>query len=106
MADTECVMGKTECAEETLEKDKQPECAKETVEEDKESTSEGIYTKTTDTEEGETVHTYPSRYRKWTVKGQLFKIEKRKYEFNFCLNKWRKQCNRLPILFTEKQTLK
>lgn len=77
-------MGKAECAEETLEKDKQPECAKETVEEDKESTSEGIYTKPTDTEEGETVHTYPSRYRKWTVKGQLFKIEKRKYEFNLC----------------------
>lgn len=86
-------------------KDKQPEYAKETVEEDKESTSEGEYTKNKDTEEGETVHTYPSRYRKLTVKGQLFKIEKRKYEFNLCLNKWRKQCNRLPILITEKTDL-
>lgn len=106
MADTEGITSKTECAEETLEEDKQPECARETVEEDKESTSESEDTEITDTEVEETVHTYPSRYRKWTVKGQLFKIEKRKYEFNLCLNKWRKQCNRLPILITEKQTLK
>lgn len=49
MADTEGITSKTECAEETLEEDKQPECAKETVEEDKESTSED--TEITDTEE-------------------------------------------------------
>lgn len=104
MADTEGITSKTECAEETLEEDKQPECARETVEEDKESTSEGEDTEITDTEEEETVHTYPSRYRKLTVKGQLVKIEKT-YEFNLCLNKWRKQCNRLRILITDKTDL-
>lgn len=44
----------------------------------KESTSEGEDTEITDTEEEETVHTYPSRYRKLTVKAQLLKIEKLK----------------------------
>lgn len=105
MAHTEGITGKTGCAEETLEKDKQPECAEETVEEDIESTSEGEDIETTDTEEEETVHTYPSRYRKMTVKGQLLKNEKLKYEFNLCLNKWRKQCNRLRILITDKADL-
>lgn len=62
MADTEGITSKTECAEETLEEDKQPECARETVEDDKESTSEGEDTEITDTEEEETVQTYPSRY--------------------------------------------
>lgn len=92
MADTEGITSKTECAEET-------------VEEDKESTSEGEDTEIIDTEEEEAVHTYPSRYRKLAVKGQLLKIEKLKYEFNLCLNKWRKQCNRLRILITDKTDL-
>uniref|UniRef100_K1PNT2 Uncharacterized protein n=1 Tax=Magallana gigas TaxID=29159 RepID=K1PNT2_MAGGI len=70
MADTEGITSKTECAEETLEEDKQPECAEETVEDDKESTSEDEDTEITDTEEEETVHTYPSRYRKLTVKAK------------------------------------
>lgn len=105
MANTEGITSKTECAEETLEEDKQPECARETVEDDKESKSEGEDTEITDTAVEETVHAYPSRYRKLTVKGQLLKIEKLKYEFNLCLNKWRKQCNRLRILITDKTDL-
>lgn len=51
------------------------------------------------------MHTYPSRYGTLTEKGQLLKMEKLEYEFNLCLNKLRKQCNRLRILNTDKTDL-
>lgn len=35
----------------------------------------------------------------------MLKIEKLKCEFNLCVNKWRKQCNRLQILITDKAEL-
>lgn len=66
------------------------ECVEEIVEDDKEFINEDEDIEIIDIEEEEIVYIYFLCYRKLIVKGLLLKIEKFKYEFNLCFNKWRK----------------